>query len=927
MSSAHDVPSVTPSGASDLPPQDATNWKLADPDGGGAISEPNFALEHDQLFNERALPLWNPYMGFGVPESAAMQQQSFNPLIAPIVAAPNPWTYSWYIVLRLFIAGFATYLFLRLFSGWFAAVISGIVFMLNGYFILYATMPHLSVEVLIPVLMLASERCLRRPTPWSIVFLAFATTLTVLGGMPESTVLALGFAFLFAFFRCCSAWRLAGRRRFTIAIVTLTLALGVGIASFVTVPFLEYERLSYNVHDPNVNGGTIAGAFGQAHPEWSLGTYLAPLMFGQHWAPTVTDYGDKNGTDGYWGFVAFFLATIAVVALLRSRLYDVAGTTIFFLSSSLFFVAKRFGFAPINWVGYLPILKYIIFPKYEEPLIAFSIAVLAGIGAGFLAKAERRDARVVTIASTLVVTVATSIYYVTRGLVSGEAAETFFGWSLLGGVAMLAASAGTCALLVRTIVPRRRTALASIIVVLLVTELGFDYLVPAYYFFDPDPPKSANPYAGAAYVDRLRSIVDDDTRISAQGTSFLFVNWAEAFRLLDVRYQDALLPERYLPFVHAFFGGDSNDFSGSDAGQTAETEEGRRFLRYAGVRYVIADFLASPDSAFGAMTATANASNGANGATATIDLEHWHDGLLVPGSTSDVSIERIVPSKNPHLRTCIARPLWLNDPNTNTITFEIWAREGAARRSLLFRRNSALASCALVDVSLERYAGHRVTLTFATNASPGQSTAFWDAPEIVSGGKSDAAFRLEFHASGVSIYRFRDALPRVRVVGAVQLKNGPDDVLSAVANVSGPDPARVAVLDRDDIPTSETGAIASLASKPPTSAGTATITSAGSSFVGISAIMLHPGFLVLDDTYFPGWRVRVDGIDAPIVRADYMFRGVRLEAGPHSVRFSYEPASFSIGVIVAVLCGFAVAVLAALVGRSAHGRSPKRHVL
>ena len=56
-----------------------------------------------------------------------------------------------------------------------------------------------------------------------------------------------------------------------------------------------------------------------------------------------------------------------------------------------------------------------------------------------------------------------------------------------------------------------------------------------------------------------------------------------------------------------------------------------------------------------------------------------------------------------------------------------------------------------------------------------------------------------------------------------------------------------------------------------------------------------PGYLVLTDTFYPGWKASVDGSAAPILRADFLFRGVPLESGRHEVTFTYEPMSFAVG--------------------------------
>jgi hypothetical protein len=58
------------------------------------------------------------------------------------------------------------------------------------------------------------------------------------------------------------------------------------------------------------------------------------------------------------------------------------------------------------------------------------------------------------------------------------------------------------------------------------------------------------------------------------------------------------------------------------------------------------------------------------------------------------------------------------------------------------------------------------------------------------------------------------------------------------------------------------------------------------------------GFLVLTDSWYPGWEATVDGRSTPIYRADYIFRAVRLQAGEHTVVFEYHPWSFAIGAVV-----------------------------
>ncbi|MBI3252619.1 MAG: hypothetical protein HYZ52_04825 [Candidatus Omnitrophica bacterium] len=66
-------------------------------------------------------------------------------------------------------------------------------------------------------------------------------------------------------------------------------------------------------------------------------------------------------------------------------------------------------------------------------------------------------------------------------------------------------------------------------------------------------------------------------------------------------------------------------------------------------------------------------------------------------------------------------------------------------------------------------------------------------------------------------------------------------------------------------------------------------------FVRIRTDLSRPGFLVLSDVYYPGWKAVVDGGRVPIYWAQTAFRAVLLDRGRHTVEFIYEPLSLKIG--------------------------------
>lgn len=58
------------------------------------------------------------------------------------------------------------------------------------------------------------------------------------------------------------------------------------------------------------------------------------------------------------------------------------------------------------------------------------------------------------------------------------------------------------------------------------------------------------------------------------------------------------------------------------------------------------------------------------------------------------------------------------------------------------------------------------------------------------------------------------------------------------------------------------------------------------------------GLLVLGEVWYPGWRARVDGLEAPVQRVEGVLRGVWLEAGRHTIEFSYSPWTVWAGLTV-----------------------------
>jgi hypothetical protein len=110
LMSSWDAPSIMQSGAYDPDPLPSRIGRTPDPGAPAWTIEPWLKIVANQYWKEHHLPLWNPYSGYGTPLAAAMQPQPFYPLTVLLSLHPTAWTYNFFIIGRLFVAGLLMFL-------------------------------------------------------------------------------------------------------------------------------------------------------------------------------------------------------------------------------------------------------------------------------------------------------------------------------------------------------------------------------------------------------------------------------------------------------------------------------------------------------------------------------------------------------------------------------------------------------------------------------------------------------------------------------------------------------------------------------------------------------------------------------------------------------------------------------------------------
>ena len=154
-------------------------------------------------------------------------------------------------------------------------------------------------------------------------------------------------------------------------------------------------------------------------------------------------------------------------------------------------------------------------------------------------------------------------------------------------------------------------------------------------------------------------------------------------------------------------------------------------------------------------------------------------------------------------------------------------------------------------------------------------------------------FRLA-HSGDVKVYENLDALSRAFVVHQAQIA-GDDKAALALLQDPAFDPAVSVVLAAETSPPELTPG------SQATGDDAVSIALYEPERVVVEAGLTREGYLVLSDTYYPGWRVNVDGAEGHIHRANLLFRAVYLPAGQHTVEFRFQPRSLRIGAGISVL--------------------------
>ncbi len=167
--------------------------------------------------------------------------------------------------------------------------------------------------------------------------------------------------------------------------------------------------------------------------------------------------------------------------------------------------------------------------------------------------------------------------------------------------------------------------------------------------------------------------------------------------------------------------------------------------------------------------------------------------------------------------------------------------------------------------------------------------------------QTPTGFEKVFVGRNAAVFRVARALPRVYLVPQIRLASGAKEAMALMQQDSW-NPQQLAIVEARGV-----------SPLPPSElSGTATLDShTDPDRVEVTTETNRRALLVLADNYAEGWKATVDGLSVPILRSNYTFRGVMVDAGRHHVVFEFHPDALYQGLYISL------AALALLLGYGA----------
>lgn len=148
-------------------------------------------------------------------------------------------------------------------------------------------------------------------------------------------------------------------------------------------------------------------------------------------------------------------------------------------------------------------------------------------------------------------------------------------------------------------------------------------------------------------------------------------------------------------------------------------------------------------------------------------------------------------------------------------------------------------------------------------------------------------FERVYHDDGWSIFENKNALPRAWISSSVVVKSRPGEFSKAFFSPTFKEDKTIILTENVGAMTMKQGSV--------------------TEFLSEGDRMLYKtrtdgtGVLVLAQTFYPGWKVFIDGTEQKLLRVNHTLSGVVVPEGEHDVAYYYWPESFVFGAYLSII--------------------------
>ena len=891
-----------------------------------------------EMVRQGHLPLWNPYLFMGVPYLANIQTALFYPLNFSLYWLPAPRMVACSIALHIFLGGLFLYLFARISLGFscFSALMSAITFAFSGF--LGAQVEHinqLNVFIWLPLLFLLFDLARRN---FLLTLLAgLVVGLQFTAGHVQASYINLFALGLYAIFSALSEPLRRERNGEIVrglSLYVIIVAIGLGLAAVQLLPTYELSRLSIR------SGGL---PYRQA-VSFSLNPRLLLLSL----LPT---FGQEVFSE-YIAYTGFSPLVLAAFGALKGH----GRCRLFFLSLLLLGLTLALGgYNPLYFLLYKLVPGFDLFraPARWLYLYTFAAAVLAGLGADSLQRGavrysvRRRAMKTLLIGLVFLILISPllewppmrtlaiwsglatlAMGFILVGSAWSQRRAYLFGLSLLVIVELFAASRQLA--YNQPTAPEAYSSLRPAVAHLLADEGLYRLLSISDISYDPgDLREIQQIFEGQISEEQIYNYV-----VTAKQKEVLAPNLPLLYRLQSIDgYDGGILPlRRYVEMQRLLLPEERISPDGRLWQRLTEIPEAR-LLSLFNVKYVIADKVHDVwvDGVYYDLGHTIVIGEGASSQLVLRDLPGFTTTSLgivsyLTGSASfpdgAIVAEVMVSDERGHVERRLLRA-GVATAEGEYGRFQV--QHGQARVVHHWRDNPQgndyhavlRLSRAMVPQEIAvRYLAPRGQLHLRGMSLIDERTGTSESLVVSN------QFRL-VHSGDVKVYENLSNLPRAFVVHRARVIE--DDEMAIAAMRDGAFlPGEEAILSSgrplegaaegvdDERASASDDALARFKGRifpyGRASASEVRIASYQPERIVIEAELAAKGYLILSDTYYPGWRVWVDGNEEEIHRADYLFRAVYLSKGKHLIEFVYDPASLKIGAAISLVTVFSLAL-------------------